>query len=146
MEIVCYSFLSICSSLWKGHVHVSCTSVDLKEGAAQSLDFATEWLKHSHPLLSRLWDVRAGMQTDVSNSAFECSSLTHWYSAGSIGESIALSVVFNNFSVCSACFWQKQCLLIVLVFFFLTSSFLLFLLHFCSSAFQLNVLHVHSIW
>lgn len=105
----------------------------------QSLDFASEWLKHSHRLLSRLWEVRAGMQTDVSNSAFQGSSLTHWYSAGSIGESIALSIVFNNFSLCSACFWQKQCLLIVVFSNFLLSAAF-------SSAFQFNVPHMHSIW
>lgn len=130
----------------RGHVHVSCTSVDLKEGAVQSLDFASEWLKCSHPLLCRLWEVSAGMQTDVSNAAFECSSLTHWYSADSTGQSIALSVAFNNFSVCSAGFWQKQCLLIGFFSNFLLSAAFPTFLFFSFSTFQLKIPRMHSIW
>lgn len=79
---------------------------------------------------SLLWEVRAGMQTDVSNSALECSSLNHWHSTGSTAESVALSVAFNNFSLSVVLFfWQKQCLLIVFFFsnFLLSAAFDTFL-------------------
>lgn len=57
-------------------------------------------------------------------------------------ESIALSVAFNNFCICSAGLCQSNAFYWV----FLTSSFLLLILYFCSSAFQLKIPHMSSIW
>lgn len=61
------------------------------------------WTILMHTLLfCRLWGVRAGIQTDVSNATFNCCSPVHWYSAGNIWRINCSSVAFNNFHICIA--------------------------------------------